>query len=374
MVFGSSACTGQQDDPKQSGDSPGVDKKERYTIGFTACLTGSGAQDGIAGMQGAQIAIDQQNAKGGINGILLHLESADDQSDPKEAAIVANMFAEDESILVVVGPSFSSAALASAPIYEAKKLSNISFSASAKAVSDAGPYVFRTIPTDDVGGRYVIKWMIENWKPNKAGIVYENSDFGKGVYDVFNEQLTAEGVDVVSADFILGETTDFTTALTMMKHDSIDVLVLGCSYNEAALICKQAKRLGLDVPIAGIDALYSEALIELGGDAVNGLTFTAFFSDTNPSPLVQQFVKDYEAKYGQKPNTFSAYAYDATLMAIEAIKRAGTDRQAINDALTVMKDIQGVTGINTFDENGDVNTKDPLIVTIKDGVFVILDG
>ena len=90
----------------------------------------------------------------------------------------------------------------------------------------------------------------------------------------------------------------------MMKHDSIDVLVLGCSYNEAALICKQAKRLGLDVPIAGIDALYSEALIELGGDAVNGLTFTAFFSDTNPSPLVQQFVKDYEAKYGQNQILF----------------------------------------------------------------------
>ena len=355
-----------------SEESSTTDKgTEEYVIAFSAALSGNMAQDGICGLNGVEIAIEQQNAKGGINGVPIRLLTEDDKSDPKEAAMVANLLEDNEEVLIVVGPNSSSAALACAPIYEAKQLSNIAFSASSDAVSDAGPYVFRTIPTDDVGGRYIIKWMVENLAPKNVGIIYENTDYGNGVFEVYKQQLEEENIPYVAESFMLKETTDFTTSLTKLKTEGIDVLLLGCSYNEAAMICKQATRIGMDIPVVGVDSLYNNALIELGGEDVEGVTFSAFFSDANTDPLVQEFVQLYQEKYGTIPNTFAAYAYDATLMAIKAIEEAGPDRVKINEMLTNMKDVKGVTGINTFDENGDVNTKEPLIITIQDGKFVV---
>lgn len=358
--------------PTQSGEANASGSTE-YVIGFEAPLTGNNAQDGIAGMQGAQLAVDQVNAAGGINGIPVRLYTADDKADPKESATVANMFAEDSSVLVMVGPALSSGVLAISSIIEGKKLSCISFGASSAAVSGCSDYVFRTIPTDAVGGRYLIKWLEETVNPQKVGIFYENSDFGVGVRDVFAEQLASDGVTIsAEQSFLPDETADFTTGLTALKNADIDLLVLGCSYNEAALICKQAVTLGINAPIASIDACYSEALLELGGDAVNGMMFTAFFSVDNEDETVQEFVEGYREKYGVDPNTFSAYAYDATQIAIDAIRGAGADRAAINAYLQGVKDRKGVTGYNTFDEYGDVSTKEPIIIQVQDGKFAVI--
>lgn len=358
--------------PTQLGEANASGSTE-YVIGFEAPLTGNNAQDGIAGMQGAQLAVDQVNAAGGINGIPVRLYTADDKADPKESATVANMFAEDSSVLVMVGPALSSGVLAISSIIEGKKLSCISFGASSAAVSGCSDYVFRTIPTDAVGGRYLIKWLEETVNPQKVGIFYENSDFGVGVRDVFAEQLASDGVTIsAEQSFLPDETADFTTGLTALKNADIDLLVLGCSYNEAALICKQAVTLGINAPIASIDACYSEALLELGGDAVNGMMFTAFFSVDNEDETVQEFVEGYREKYGVDPNTFSAYAYDATQIAIDAIRGAGADRAAINAYLQGVKDRKGVTGYNTFDEYGDVSTKEPIIIQVQDGKFAVI--
>lgn len=362
-------CSGKNGGAK----SDGADAPTEYVIGFEAPLTGNNAQDGIAGMQGAQLAVDQVNEAGGINGVPVRLYTADDKADPKESATVANMFAEDASVLVMVGPALSSGVLAISSIIEGKQLSCISFGASSAAVSGCSEYVFRTIPTDAVGGRYLIKWLEENQKPENVGIFYENSDFGVGVRDVFAQQLADDGVTIAAEQsFLPDETSDFTTGLTALKNANIDLLVLGCSYNEAALICKQAATLGIDVPIASIDACYSEALLELGGDAVNGMMFTAFFSVDNEDETVQAFVKGYREKYNTDPNTFSAYAYDATLIAIDAIRTAGADRAAINEYLHGVKDMKGVTGSNTFDEQGDVSTKEPIIIQVQDGAFAVI--
>lgn len=380
MVFSMVACNTQpvtnevSTAPASEVDEGTIASTEgEYVIGFEAPLTGNNAQDGIAGMQGAQLAVEQVNAAGGINGVPVRLHTADDKADPKESAMVANKFAEDSSILVMVGPALSSGVLAISSIIEGRELSCISFGASSAAVSGCSQYVFRTIPTDAVGGRYLIKWLEENNKPQRVGIFYENSDFGVGVHDVFAEQLKEDGVSIVAEQsFLPDETSDFTTGLTALKSANIDLLVLGCSYNEAALICKQAITVGLDVPIASIDACYSQALIDLGGDAVNGMMFTAFFSVDNQTDMVQSFVADYRAKYNEDPNTFSAYAYDATLIAIDAIKTAGADRTAINEYLRNVKDFEGVTGLNTFDELGDVSTKEPIIIQVQDSKFVVI--
>ena len=373
MVLAMTACAASTGGTKGPANQDSKSSSKEYVIGFEAPLTGNNAQDGLAGMQGAQLAVDQVNAAGGIDGVPVRLFTADDKADPKESVMVANKFAEDKSVLVMIGPALSSGALAIAPIIEAKNLSCIAFGASSAAVSGCSDYVFRTIPTDAVGGRYLIKWLEENKQPERVGIFYENSDFGVGVRDVFADQLAADKVEVVAEQsFLPDETSDFTTGLTALKNANIDLLVLGCSYNEAALICKQAVTIGLDVPIASIDACYSEALLDLGGDAVNGMMFTAFFSVDNEDEMVQSFVSDYREAYKMDPNTFSAYAYDAALLAIDAIRTSGADRAAINSYLKEVKEFKGVTGYNTFDENGDVSDKEPIIIEVQEGKFTVI--
>ncbi|HHV71528.1 MAG TPA: branched-chain amino acid ABC transporter substrate-binding protein [Clostridia bacterium] len=346
-------------------------KTGEIKIGVAAPLTGASAQDGESIRKGVELAVEQINAKGGINGKLVKLEVADDKTDPKEAAIVANKLAQDKSILAIVGHFNSSATLAGAPIYNKEKVVHISPGSSSPAVTDAGPYTFRVITTDAFQGEYVAEWAVKDEGFKRIAIIYENTDYGKGLSDVFSASVKKLGAEVVANEsYILGETKDFSTVLTKIKNAKPDLLFIGGLYNEAALIAKQAKRLGLNLPMMGVDALYSDALISLGGQDVEGLLLPGFFHYSSTNPVAQEFIKAYREKYNSDPGTYAAYAYDAANIIFEAIQKAGEDRQKIADYITNLKDFQGATGINTFDENGDV-LKEPLRLIIKNGKFEI---
>ena len=343
-----------------------------YVIGFAGPLTGASAQDGESARRGVEIAVKQVNAEGGIDGKTVRISVQDDKTDPKEAAIVANKLVQDQSIVAVVGHFNSSCTLAGAPIYGNGSLPHIAFGSSSPAVSQTGPFTFRTIPTDDVGGRFSAQWAFNEYDVKKAAIMYENTDYGLGVLSVFEDECAKNGIEIVAKEsYLIGETTDFTTSITRIRSLAPDLLFLGSLYNEAALIAKQSAILGLDVPMASVDGLYSHALIELGGPDVEGITFAAFFSDSNPDPLVQDFVAAYQADYGSVPSTYAAYAFDATLVILDALKNAGGDRRKIQEHISNIDGIPGVTGLNAFDENGDVS-KSPVFVTIKDGVFTVI--
>lgn len=249
----------------------GCGEKEvtEYVIGFVGPLTGASAQDGQDALEGAQLYVEQVNAAGGIDGIPLTLNVQDDKGDPKEAAIVANMLAQDESVLAIVGHYNSSCTLAGAPIYNEAGVAAIAYGSSSPAVTEAGPYIYRTIPSDDVGGRMVAQWAFADLSPTKAAIVYENNDYGLGTATIYKEECEAAGVEVVAYEnYIPDETTDFTTMLTKIKESGAEVMLLATLYNETAMFAKQAQLLGLSLPMYGVDALYQPALIELGGDAV----------------------------------------------------------------------------------------------------------
>ena len=363
FIAGLSGCT--------SGNSGNSASKGPIKIGLAAPLTGASAQDGISIKNGAQIAIDRINADGGIDGRLVELEVMDDKTDPKEAAIVANKLAEDKEIVAVVGHFNSSATLAGAPIYNKAGVVEISPGSSSSAVTDAGDYTFRVITTDAFQGQYLAEWAIVESGFEKIAILYENSDYGKGLSDVVVEKaVELGGTIVVNESYLPGETTDFNAILTNVKTAEPDVIFIGGLYNEAALIAKQAKQQGLDVPFMGVDAIYSDALIELGGEAAEGILLMGFFHESTSNAVAQEFMAAYQEAHGAFPGTYAAYAYDATLVVLEAIKNVGTDRQAICDYIAAMKDFQGATGINTFDENGDV-LKDPIKLVIRDGKFEI---
>ena len=353
------------------GKSGGTADSKTIKIGFVAPLTGPSAQDGESMLKGAKLAADIVNKKGGIGGKQIEIVSQDDKSDPKEAAAVANKFSADKSIMAVVGHFNSSCTLAGAPIYNKAGVVEISPGSSSPAVSGIGKFTFRTITTDAFQGAYLAKWAIKDEGFKKIAVVYENTDYGQGISTVIEQEATKMGATVVAKEaYILGETKDFSAIVSKLKAAGPDVIIIGGLYNETALIAKQARRSGLNAPFMGVDAIYSDALIKLGGDAVNGIMLTGFFHSNSTNPEAQAFIKAYKELYKDEPGTYAAYSYDAASMVIEALQKGKTDRAGIQAYLESVKGFKGATGSTTFDEKHDC-IKEPLKMIIKDGKFDI---
>jgi branched-chain amino acid transport system substrate-binding protein len=353
--------------------SSGSSKSETIKIGLAAPLSGDSAEYGEAFKKGAELSVKLANDAGGIDGKKIELVVQDDKGDPKEAANVANKFANDNSILAVVGHFNSSATLAAAPIYNKNKVVEISPASSSPKVTDAGEYTFRVITTDAFQGEYVAKWSKdEGFK--KAAIIYEQTDFGVGLSTVFKKTAKEIGIKIVANEsYVASQTKDFSSILTKIKEKQPDVLFVGGLYNEAALIAKQSKQLGLEVQIMGVDSLYSDALIKMGGDAVEGVMAPGFFHPNSENEKTKEFVNAYKKAYNEEPGTYAAYTFDATSIIIEAIKKNGADREKIKDYIANLKGYQGATGVHDFDKNGDV-LKEPQKLIVKNGKFEIYEN
>lgn len=346
--------------------------QEKLYIAVTGALTGPSAQDGQEIKRGAELAVDNINANGGINGKQVALVFEDDRSDPKEAANIANKLVNDSRILAVIGHYNSSCTLAGAPIYNKAGLVEISGGSTSPAVSQAGPYTFRVIVTDAEQGDYVTKWMVKELGFKNVVIMYENDDYGAGLKDVIDMKVTEYGGKVLGIEsYYLGQTKDFTPYITKLRALNPDALFIAGLYNEAALIAKQAADVGWTPPIFGTDGFYTQALIDMGGKAVEGVRVSGYFFSGNPDPAVQDFVAQIKTKYNVVPGAYTANGYDAMMVLAEAIKKNGADRGKINDYLTTLKGYKGLTGTISFDENGDA-MKDPLKLQVVDGQFTIV--
>ncbi|CQR72247.1 Leucine-, isoleucine-, valine-, threonine-, and alanine-binding protein precursor [Sporomusa ovata DSM 2662] len=348
-------------------------KSDSIKIGVAIPLTGASAQDGEAIKNGVKLATKLINDQGGINGKKIELVVEDDKGDPSEAATVANKLAQDKDISAIVGHFNSSCTLAAAPIYNQVGVVHVSPGSSAAAVSKAGDYTFRVITTDAVQGSSLMNWAVKDLGYKNIAIVYENTDYGAGLAEVVSKAAGDLNTNIVAKEAYEVGSTDFSTVLTKIANSNADVIIVGGLYNETALIAKQKNNYGLSkMQIMGVDAIYSDALIKLGGAAVNGVKLTGYFSEVSKDPVTQNFVSKYKEAYNNTPSTYAAYGYDATLVIIDSIKKAGIDRKAIRDHMATIKDLKGATGSNSFDENGDV-IKQPLRLVIQDGKFTITE-
>lgn len=353
---------------RSGGTTTGSHGSDTINIGLAAPLSGSSAEYGEQFKKGAELAVKLANDAGGIQGKKVKLVVQDDKGDPKEAANIANKFASDKSTLAVIGHFNSSATLAAAPIYNKSKLVEISPSSSSPKVTDAGEYTFRVITTDAFQAQYVGDWTKEEGF-KKVAIVYEQTDFGVGLSDVYGKAAEENGIEVVANEaYVAGQTKDFASILTKIKEKQPELLFIGGLYNEAALIAKQAKQLGLQAGFIGVDSLYSDALIKLGGDAVEGVMLPGFFNPNSDNQKTKEFVEAYKKAYNEEPGTYAAYTFDATSIVLEAIQQKGADREAIKQYLTTLKGYKGATGVHDFDANGDV-LKEPEKLVVKDGKF-----
>ena len=345
-------------------------------IGGVACLTGAAATYGASTRNGCVLAFQAVNDAGGIDiggeNYLIRYIFEDDQGSPEAAANAFRKLIDQDEVSAILGSVMSSCTLAGAPIAQDAGVPVISPTSTAVQVTRTGDYIFRSCFLDPFQGAVVATFSTEDLKAKTAAVIFDNAnDYTKGLAEAFRESFEKLGGKVVAYESFTDEskTVDFSAQLTKIKSANPDVIFLDAYYSAAALMAKQARGLGITVPFVGADGWDSAEFSKLGGDAVEGGYFCNHYSPEDPRPIVQNFVKKYAETFGATPDALATLAYDAALILIDSLKRAGsTDGAAIRDAISAT-DLECVSGQITFDEYGDP-LKKAAIIKVQDGKFV----
>jgi branched-chain amino acid transport system substrate-binding protein len=352
--------TGCGQEPAPQGDT--------IKLGTVGPLSGNTATYGVSTKRGVEIAVEEINQNGGINGKTITLVSEDSKGDQAEAANATQKLVSQDKVAAIVGAVLSSETLAAAPIANDAGVPMISSSSTAPGIPDVGPFIFRNCIADEVQADQLAEYAVNELGFSKYAILYTKNDYGEALKDTFEAKLEELGKKALIIESYVDGDNDFNAQITKIANQKPEAIYIGGYYTEAAKIAQQAKQKGLDVVILGGDGFYSPKLIELGGEAIEGAVFTAGFYDKDPAENVQKFVTAFKAKFNEDPDMFAAQAYDAAMIVIEAMKQAGADSQAIQAEMAKIKDFPGITGNTSFAENGDA-VKDILILKVEDGGF-----
>ena len=343
-------------------------------IGEVDPLTGGISQFGIGCHQGIVLAFEELNAEGGVLGEKIDLITEDDQSKPGQSATVVRKLITQDKVVAILGDATSSATLESAPIAQSNKIPMITPSATNPRITEVGDFIFRVCFLDEFQGRVIARFARQNLKAQNVAILTDTKqDYSVDLAKFFKDEFTKLGGTItVEQSYATGD-TDFRAQLTSIRAAKPDVIYVPGYYQEVALIVRQGRQIGLKMPFVGCDGWANQALLDVGGKAVDGCYFTNHFSPDDEAPNVKNFVKKYREKYGSIPDTFGALGYDAARLLADAIKRAGTaESSAVRDALAKTANFEGVTGRISFDSDRNAS-KPGLVVTIKDGRFEIAE-
>ena len=343
-------------------------------IGEFASLTGKEATFGISSHNATMLAIDEINASGGVLGMKLELSFDDDQSKAGEAATVVRKLISRDKAVAILGEVASSRSLEAAPIAQAARIPMISPSSTNPKVTETGDHIFRVCFTDKFQGRVIADFAKNTLKASKAAILVDlKSDYSQGLAQYFRERFAALGGQVLSEPSYSGGDKDFKAQLTSIKALGPEVIVIPGYYTDVGLIAMQAQQLGMKIPMVGGDGWESPKLIEIAGTAVEGHYFSTHYSAETPSPMVEKFVKSYQAKYGAMPDALAALGYDSVVVLADAIKRAGkAEPSAIRDALAATREVEVVTGRISMDSERNP-TKPAVILTVRNGKFKMVE-
>jgi branched-chain amino acid transport system substrate-binding protein len=311
LVVGSfTACGG-------GNDTGGADATE-VKIGVNYELTGAVATYGEASTDGILMAFEEINAAGGINGLTIVPVTVDNKSDAAEATSLATRLMTQEGVVACLGPATSGNFQATIPVAMGNGIPIISASATADegvtvdANGNVNDYVFRLCFNDSFQGVTMANFASSNLGAKTAVIIQDNSsDYAKGLAKNFKSTFTEAGGTIVAEEGYLAKDKDFNAILTSIRGKDFDVIFLPGYYQEAGLIIKQARDLGITAPILGADGFDSPVLLELAGpEALNNVYFSNHYSSLDQDPLVQDFIAAFKDKYGTEPNAFHALGYD----------------------------------------------------------------
>ena len=357
-----SAQGGPAGGPPPSGDA--------ILLGVVASLTGSQATFGISTQRGVQMAIDEANAAGGVHGKQLAVRVYDSQGKPEEGASAVTRLIAQDKVVMVLGEVASSVSLAMAEKAQAAGVPMITPSSTNVQVTEKGPNIFRVCFIDPFQGYVAAKFARENLKATRAVVLQDNrSAYSMDLAQVFTRKFTEMGGKVLDTQTYSTGDTDYRGQITALKKQKPEVIYVPGYYSEVGVIARQAKELGLSVPLLGGDGWDSEKLFELSGGALEGSYFSNHYSPDDPSERVQNFIKNYKAKWGGVPDALAALGYDAGLVAVDALKRApDTSPAALRTAIAQTKDFRGVTGNITLDEKRNA-VKPAVVMKVGDGKY-----
>jgi branched-chain amino acid transport system substrate-binding protein len=346
----------------QSGDT--------ILIGEVFSLTGGQATFGISSRNGVEMAVKEANAAGGVKGKKLETRVYDDQGKPEEAANAATRLINQDHVTLILGEVKSSNSIAMAKVVQPARIPMVTPTSTNLKVTEVGDYIFRVCFIDPFQAFVMAKFARENLKLNKVAVLRDlNSDYSTGLTDVFTRKFTEMGGKIVAVETFNQGDSDFRGQLTAIKRAAPDGLYVPGYYSEVGVIARQARELGLTVPMMGGDGWDSEKLFELGGSAVEGHYFSNHYSSDDPAPRVQKWVAAYKAAYGSVPDSLATLAYDAAGVSIAAMKRApDLSPTAIRDALAQTKDYPGVAGNITID-SGRNAVKPAVVLKVAKGKF-----
>ncbi|WP_188399278.1 ABC transporter substrate-binding protein [Sporomusa sp. GT1] len=342
-------------------------------IGGNYELTGGIANFGTQTSNGIKLAFKEANAAGGVLGKQITLILADNKSEPAEAANAITKLITQDKVVTVLGPVSSSNVLATLQIAEDHKIPVLTATATnPKVTVDNGKvrsYVFRACFIDPFQGKVMSDFAIKSVKAKTAAVYLDSSsDYSKGLAEVFAAAFVQDGGKIVAKEGFLQKDTDFKATLTKIKATNPDVIFIPAYYEEVGKIVKQARELGITVPLLGTDGWDDGKLVEIAGAAaLNDGFFSNHYSSQDKDPNIVKFVEAYKKEYGQEPSALAALGYDSGIMIIDAIKRAGSDDPAkIREALEQTKNLQVSTGILTLDANHNP-VKSAVVIEMKDG-------
>ena len=349
-------------------------QNKTVAIGYHAPLSGENAQYGAFFRNSATLAIDEFNKSGRLPGVTVQLKFEDSKGESKEGVNIARKFSDDPSILAAIGDFSSGVSMAAGQVYAQTKLAQLSQTASHPDFVKISEYQFRNITTMSYESPLIAKWALANGAKKIAVVAIQN-DWGQSVVSNFVDYVKANGGEITDVEMFNPGTRDFRSILTKVARGKPDAIYLGSFYEDGSAFLQQKVQLGLKQQMYGTSSLYSQKLLELAGPAANNLNLSTTFMLDSPEPHVKAFVKDYEARYGSKPDMFAAQAFDATNIVLNAIVAAGgpnATRAKVRDAMAATKDFPGVTGVTSFDPKTREPAKVLTKLQIQNGKFVLL--
>lgn len=368
-------CSETAETTTATGGSGGGGSEESDTVklGFVLPLTGNAPNIGAAMKNGAQLAIDEINAAGGINGKQIEAIFEDDENKPATAPNAITKLIDQDNVDAVLGTYASSCSIAMTAIANENKKVMLSIgSTNAKVTAEGGEYIFRACFIDPFQGEIAAKFVYEDLESSKAALLYDvGKDYCVGISSTFVETYESLGGEIVyEGKYNTGE-SDFKSYLTEIKNSGAEVVYIPDDYDVVGLIAKQIQEIGLDIKIMSSDSCSDPGLVEIGGDAVEGTYFTDHVSIKAES--LSDFVTAYKDAFGEEPGSFAVLGYDSVYIMKQAMEDAGStsDSDAIRDALLALDADCGTTHYQ-FDENGDP-IKSVVINQVVNGEFEFVD-
>lgn len=348
--------------------APAARAANEIVIGEFGSLTGNTATFGTSTHDGIMLALDQINAAGGVLGRPVKVIVEDDQSKPEEAVTVVQKLINQDRVVALIGEVASSRSLAAAPFAQRAHVPMLSPASTNPKVTEKGNYIFRSCFTDEFQAGAMATFAVDTLKARRIAILYDvKNDYSVGLRDYFTRDVQDQHAQIVADESYSEGDSDFNAQLTKIKATHPDAIYVPGYYTEVGQICRQARALGVTVPLLGGDGWDSDKTFAIGGNAVNGCYFTNHYSPNEQRPAVQAFVTAFQARYGRTPDAMAILGYDAMRLMADAISRAGsTDSRAIRDALAATRDFPGASGSITIDSHR--NAKKPIfILKIQDG-------